>query len=118
MSESITVIEINKGDKVDYTIAGNVIDFRDGELTLNLAKNQKDYDRYIDISEDESGALTMGKTKWRYLAQIFIPARTSTLVQTSDTTNSTPDAQTEQVTYTKTTLSFDISTVVLRLWAI
>lgn len=118
MTGSPTIIEMNKGEKIQFTIEGNNISFRDDELILNLSKNQKDFDRSIDISEDESGALTMGKTKWRYLAQIFIPGRTATLVQASDTTNSTPDAETDQVSYTKTALPFDISTVVIRLWAI
>lgn len=63
-----------RGNKIFYEVQGSVISFNDGELTLDLAKHQRDFARTVDVCQDKFGGLTMGLAE-NYVAQIEIPAR-------------------------------------------
>lgn len=71
------VIEINEGEKINYSIEANKITF-DDELTLNLEKHERDDPAHIDICRDKYGCLVTGVIPGlaeNYVAQIDIPAR-------------------------------------------
>jgi hypothetical protein len=74
----IIVVEMNEGEKIPYAISGNKITFGDDELTLNLAKYERDAAAHIDICRDKYGTLVTGVIPGlaeSYTAQIDIPAR-------------------------------------------
>jgi len=67
------VIEKNEGTKIGYEVTKTSICF-DDDLTINLAKRQKDWDVHIDVCSDEDGALVIGAESGKYyVAQIDIP---------------------------------------------
>jgi len=68
------IINVGGGAKVSYEAEGSVLIFNGGELTLDLAKHQRDFARELDICRDKFGGLTMGLGE-NYAAQISIPAR-------------------------------------------
>ena len=55
-------------------ILGNTIVFRDGELSLDLSKYERDFEVKIDVTENEYNQLQVGLSK-KYVAQIIIPER-------------------------------------------
>lgn len=55
-------------------ILGNTIVFRDGELSLDLSKYERDFEVKLDITENEYNQLQIGLSK-KYVAQIIIPER-------------------------------------------
>ena len=69
------IIEKNEGTKIPYEVSGTKICF-DDDLTLNLAKRQKDdCVEHIDVCSDWDGDLTTStKGAKAYVAQIDIPA--------------------------------------------
>ena len=68
------VIEKNEGTKIDYEVNGTRITF-DDELTLKLAKLQKDEPVHKDICYDSDGDLVIGTAGGKYyVAEIDIPA--------------------------------------------
>ena len=69
------VIEKNKGTKIEYTVNDTKITFGDDELTLNLAKYERDEEVRIDICRDDKKILSTGLSKY-FVANIIIPART------------------------------------------
>ena len=60
--------------KVNHVVVGSQVVFRGGELTLDLAKYERDFEVKIDVTENEFGQLQLGLSK-KYVAQIIIPAR-------------------------------------------
>lgn len=68
------VIEKNSGTKIDYVLSGTKLNFADGELTIDLARYQRDSEVTKDIMVDSEGYLTTGKGRY-YIAQVEIPAR-------------------------------------------
>lgn len=60
--------------KVNYMVVGSQVVFRDGELTLDLSKYERDFEVKLDITENEYNQLQIGLSK-RYIAQIIIPER-------------------------------------------
>ena len=67
-------IEKNKGKKIDYEVIGNKITFGDDELTLNLAKYERDAEVQIDVCTDDFHILIAGPSKY-FVANVIIPAR-------------------------------------------
>lgn len=68
------IVEKNEGAKISYEVNKTSICF-DDDLTINLAKRQKDWPVHIDVCSDEDGALVIGAESGRYyVAQIDIPA--------------------------------------------
>lgn len=67
---------INDGPKIAYTVSEDSITLGERDLTINLAKRQKDADNIVDICADADGFLVIGAaTGMRYVAQIKIPAK-------------------------------------------
>lgn len=98
------VIEKNSGPKIDYEVFGQKITF-DDDLTINLAKRQKDDPEHIDVCFDRDGELVIGAAAGRaYVAEIDIPA-----MEYADPENeeSAPEP-----------LPLDMDNVTLTLWAI
>ena len=96
------IIEKNAGEKIPYEVTGKKITF-DDDLTINLAKRQKDDPEHIDVCFDRDGELVIGTAAGRaYVAEIDIPARTYTEGNEGE---SIPD-------------ELDMDAVTLSLWAI
>lgn len=68
------VIEQNNGKKIDYEVTGTKITFGDDELTINLAKYERDEEVQIDVCTDDERILIAGPSKY-FVANIIIPAR-------------------------------------------
>ena len=98
------IIEKNAGEKIPYEVNGKKVTF-DDDLTINLAKRQKDDPEHIDVCFDRDGELVIGTAAGRaYVAEIDIPAREYT----------TPEGEDEQ----PEPVPLDMETVTLSLWAI
>lgn len=75
------IINKNEGLKIAYTVDGSRITFGD-ELTLNLAKYQRDWPVTIDICRNKDDMLVVGAgAGLHYVAQIDIPAMEYTAVE-------------------------------------
>lgn len=70
----MNVIEKNKGQKIKYEVNGSKITFGDDEITINLAKYERDKEVQIDICRDDEKILIASLSKY-YVANIIIPAR-------------------------------------------
>lgn len=69
------VVEMNEGPKIPYSVRTTKITF-DDDLTINLAKREKDWPEHIDICADAEDNLVIGAAVGRrYVAEIDIPAR-------------------------------------------
>ena len=77
----MVVLHKNLGTYTDYSLSGTELSFRGGELTLDLAELQRDYPVSITVSEDSDKKLTTGVSH-RYVAEIDIPARDSSVEKT------------------------------------
>lgn len=103
------VVEKNKGTKIDYEVNGTKICFAD-ELTINLAKIQKDDSVHKDICYDSEGDLVIGAEAGRYyVAEIDVPAMEYDI----DTSG-----EGEEETQTVTPRPLDMKKVILTLWSI
>ena len=79
ITNKVTVIEKNAGQKIDFEQSGTRLIFGDDEIMLNAAKYQKDWDVEVDVCRDKSGNLTIGTgSGLRYVAQVMITAATYT----------------------------------------
>lgn len=73
------VINKNEGTKIPYEVSGKRITF-DDDLSLNLAKQEKDWPVHIDVCVDRDGNLCTGTgVGLYYVAQIDIPAAEFTI---------------------------------------
>lgn len=69
------IVNKNEGPKIPYSVRTTKITF-DDDLTINLAKREKDDPVHIDICADHDGELVIGAAAGRrYVAEIDIPAR-------------------------------------------
>lgn len=69
------IVEKNEGPKIPYSVRSTKITF-DDDLTINLAKRERDDPVHIDICADRDGELVIGAAAGRrYVAEIDIPAR-------------------------------------------
>lgn len=99
------IIEKNVGTKIPYEVTGKKICF-DDDLTINLAKREKDDPVHIDVCYDADEELVIGSAAGRaYVAQIDIPARSYT-----------EEGEGEEATFVPVPL--DMNNVTLTLWAI
>lgn len=97
------VIEKNDGPKIEYTVNGTRINFRD-ELALDLAKYERDYPVHLDICENRDGMLVMSISDY-YVAQIDIPERQY-------------EEEIIGEEMVRTPIPFDMDKVTLTLWSI
>lgn len=103
------IIEKNVGPKIDYEVAGKKICF-DDDLTINLAKRQRDDPEHIDVCYDSDGELVIGAAAGRaYVAEIDIPAKEYEYHE-PENEGDEPDPPTP--------LPLDMDKVTLTLWAI
>ncbi|MCR5337622.1 MAG: hypothetical protein K6E75_03600 [Lachnospiraceae bacterium] len=110
------IVEKNEGTKIGYNLRGTKLSFADGEITLDLARYQRDDEVTKDIMVDPDGYLTMGKGRY-YVAQVEIPARE----YDEDTTTETVEENGEEVTrevVNRTPKPIDMNKVVLYLFSI
>lgn len=107
----IIIREANVGYKVEYTINGSYINFRDGECIVDLAKRQEDWASETQFWFDQSYHCAVGMSGSRRIAMVQIPAK-----KYHDET--VTDATTGAVTTKRVADPFDISKCVLILWAI
>ena len=68
----------NDGTYVPYELAGTALSFGNGLLRVDLSEYECDWPIQLDICEDETGTLVLGPS-FRYIAQVDICARTSTI---------------------------------------
>lgn len=105
----------NEGKYIPYDINGTKLTL-DDELTLNLARYERDADAHIDICCDADGYLVVSAaTGARYVAEIDIPARRYTVVTTEFDGDGEGETSSQS---TATPFPFDVDTVTLSLWAI
>ena len=68
------VIEKNEGSKIAYEVTGTKITFGDDELTINVAKHQRDWSVQIDICSNRDKQLVIGTGDGLYyVAQLDVP---------------------------------------------
>ena len=98
------IVEKNVGPKIGYEVNNKSVCL-DDDLTINLAKRQKDWPVHIDVCSDEDGALVIGAESGQfYVVQFDIPA----------TEYSEPETEEE----TPTALPLDMDKVTMTLWAL
>ena len=68
------IFEKTPGPHVAYRLEGSCIEFRDGELRLDLARYMRDFPVHLIISENAFGMLVTGPAH-RYVAELDLPAR-------------------------------------------
>lgn len=125
------IIEKNAGVKIPYEVKGDKIVFNDDELTLNLARYERDDANHIDICRDKCGNLVSGVipgTAETYVAQIDIPPRAyvereiegaaAEVQADSENTDGAPGGMMDRQTMEREAVPFDIDKCVLTLWAL
>lgn len=104
------IVEKNVGPKIPYEEAGKKVIF-DDDLSINLAKREKDDPVHIDVCYDEDGELCIGAAAgWQYVAEIDIPARA--YEEAEDPEAEEPGAK------KLVPLPLDMDAVTLTLWAV
>lgn len=105
----MNIVEKNEGVKITYTTSDKRITFND-DLTINLAKRQRDWPVHIDVCSDEDNELVIGAAAGRsYIAEIDIPAKEYENATENDSMSEEEAPQ---------PLPFDMDSVTLTLWAI
>ncbi len=104
------IIEKTGGIKVDVAFSGNKVILGDDEMTLNLAKYERDDPIHIDIGLNAWGFLTFGVSD-RYAVQIEIPARSYVYQESEDEVDMNGQPKTEKIAQ-----PFDMSKVTVILW--
>lgn len=113
----------NAENVIDYSVRKNVLSLNDSEISVNLAKKERDDAVHLDFCFDYSGGLVsgVGADTERYVAQVDIPAR-----QYTDTVEDNPDydpdkeeSMDNRPTITKhEAVPFSMDNVVLTLWEV
>lgn len=117
---SVQVVEINEGKKIEWKQNGYQLSFRDEDLAIRCDTRQRDYPIQIDISLDDNGNLITGVGNY-YVAQILIPAIKYEYVEVEDDDEERESKQNTMNGDDKTervALPLDMSDVVLTLWAV
>ena len=74
MENNVSVIEKNKGKKIEWKQSATHLYFGGDEIMINVAKYQKNWPVSLDICKNRAGNLTIGtKSAQRYVAQVEIP---------------------------------------------
>ena len=107
------VNELNEGEKAQYSLDGKVldIDVKDQGISLDLAQEQEDEEKTIDICLNKNGELVIGVDNW-YIANITIPAAEYDFQDNGET-----DEQ-GNIVYEKVKKPLNTDNVVLDLWAL
>jgi len=103
------VVEKNEGAKVEYSTRTSNITLND-EITIDLAKYERDFPVHLDICRNEFDMLTFGLSE-KYVAQIDIPAREYQMVE-----NGTDEEGASK--FDKVPVPFDMAKVTLTLWSV
>ena len=104
------VFEKSQGNHISYSVDGTVLSFENGQLAVDLAKEQRGSGIVLDISLDERGRLTLGEAQW-YAAQVYIPGKEFEIRE-----NGIADAMGfRQIT--KTGKPLDMDSAAITLWA-
>lgn len=112
----MNVVEKNAGTKIDYEVNGTKISLNDDELTINLARYQKDDAVMKDIMVDSEGFLTLGQGSY-YVAQVEIPAKEYD--ETTETVTEVVDGEeVEKEVINRTAKPLDMDKVTLYLFSI
>ncbi len=102
------IVEKNAGPKIPYEVNGTKITF-DDDLTINLAKRQKDDPEHIDVCYDADQELVIGAAAGRaYVAELDIPAKEYEYHEAGEGEDPEPP----------TPLPIDMDKVTLSLWSI
>lgn len=121
------IIEKNEGAKIPYEVQGGKIVFNDDELTLNLARYERDDANHIDICRDKCGNLVSGVIPGiaeTYVAQIDIPARAyeereiEGAAEEEQADSEETGGMMDRQTMEREAVPFDIDKCVLTLWAL
>ncbi len=110
------IVEKNEGTKIDYNLRGTKLSFADGEITLNLARYQRDDEVIKDIMVDSDGYLTTGRGRY-YVAQVEIPAREYDEEVTTETVEENGE-EVEREVVNRTPKPLNTDDVVLYLFSI
>lgn len=110
------IVEQNTGPKIGYEVFNKSVCL-DDDLTINLAKRQKDWPVHIDVCSDEDGALVIGAESGRYyVAQFDIPATEYEEAEPSEQAESDNEGHSEASERIAKTL--DMDKVTMTLWAL
>lgn len=102
------IIEKTKGKTLKYDLCGVVCSFENGDLAVDMSKEQCGSEVTVDISVDKYGKLVRGVADW-YAAQLIIPAKRYTVRE-----NGIADEMGfRQITKTASSLNTDEVTLVL-----
>ena len=121
------IIEKNEGAKIPYEVQGTKIIFNDDELTLNLARYERDDANHIDICRDRMGNLVSGVIPGiaeTYVAQIDIPARAyeereiEGAAEEEQADSEETGGMMDRQTMEREAVPFDIDKCTLTLWAL
>lgn len=111
------IVHKNEGPKIPYSTRTTKITF-DDDLTINLAKREKDDPVHIDICADRDGELVIGAAAGRrYVAEIDIPARRYE-EQPEPDEGGEPDGEMDGEGTAPVPIPLDMNTVTLSLWAL
>lgn len=111
------VVHRNDGVKVAHQVSGTSITFAD-ELTLNLARYQRDWHVRIDICSNKDNMLVVGAAAGlRYVAQLEIPA-TAYAASAESSPAATAEGQGPAPHATPEPLPLDMGAVTLTLWSL
>ncbi len=113
---AIKVVEVNKGEKIPYTISKTKVTF-DDELALNLAKLERDFDVSIDICIDKFGMIVTGLGV-KYAAQIEIPARQYVDNEQNNPGYDPEDEDSQKTIMVPEPVPFSVDNVTLKLYSI
>lgn len=107
------VKDLNQGDKAVYSLNNSVltIEVIDQSIELDLAAEQEEESKTIDVCLDKKGNLIKGIANW-YVANITIPATTYILVDTGEV-----DEQ-GNTKYDQVKDELDLDKVKLDLWGL
>ena len=113
------VVNKNEGPKIPYSIRTTKITF-DDDLTINLAKRERDDPVHIDVCADRDGELVIGAAAGRrYVAEIDIPARRyEEQPEPEPAEGETVDDEMDGEGAAPVPIPLDMNTVTLSLWAI
>lgn len=101
------IVEMNEGQKIGYEVNNTAVCL-DDDLTINLARREKDWPVHIDVCSDD-GALVIGaEGGLYYVAQFDIPARQYTY---PEPTEEEPEPQPVPV-------PLNMDTVTMSLWSL
>lgn len=96
----LLIIEADSGLKINYKIDGTKISFNNEQMTIDLAKFEKEYTLQLPISQDFDNCVTTGTSK-KMWAMITIPTKQYILTPVDDPNATIP-------LYTKTAIPFNM----------